>query len=83
MSLWAFRKKLSLLGHFPSVYRDIGNLKYQFDQQLEKLVESGFIELATRETKPDAAPQPAMPYLAYGSWTLRDAIRGRHGTQLE
>ena len=74
MSLWAFRKKLSLLGHFPSVYRDIGDLKYQFDQQLEKLVESGFIELTTSETKPDAAAPPAMPYLAYGSWTLRDAI---------
>ena len=78
MSLWAFRKKLAALGHFPTVYKDVGDLKYHFDQQLDKLVASGFIELtvgpglaAARAPQP---PAPAMPYLAYGSWTLRNAV---------
>ena len=78
MSLWAFRKKLAALGHFPTVYREIGDLKYHFEKQLDKLVASGFIELTAG---PDAVaakaaqPQgPAMPHLAYASWTLRNAI---------
>jgi hypothetical protein len=74
MSLWAFKKKLTELGHFPTIYRSIGDLKHHFDQQLEKLVASGFIELSSGK---EASPQPppaAMPYLAYGSWTLRHAI---------
>lgn len=77
MSLFAFRKKLSSLGHFPTIYRNTSDLKYHFDQQLEKLVSSGFIELNTgRSGAPDPPPLtvPAMPYLAYGSWTLRNAI---------
>ncbi len=77
MSLFAFRKKLSSLGHFPTIYRNAGELKYHFDQQLEKLVADGFIELATaRSGAPDPPPlaSPALPYLAYGSWTLRNAI---------
>ena len=78
MSLWAFRKKLSALGHFPTVYKDAGDLKYHFDQQLDKLVASGFIELALERSRtpevPQPQPAPPMPYLAYGSWTLRSAI---------
>ena len=78
MSLWAFRKKLSTLGHFPTIYKDTGDLKYHFDQQLEKLVARGFIELTSaRSWTPDVPAQstsPAMPYLAYGSWTLRNAL---------
>jgi hypothetical protein len=73
MSLFAFRKKLSSLGHFPTIYRSTGELKYHFDQQLEKLVAGGFIELAPGSTAP-APPAPAMPHLAYGSWTLRNAL---------
>jgi hypothetical protein len=73
MSLFAFRKKLSSLGHFPTIYRNTGELKHHFDQQLEKLVASGFIELTPGSTAP-APPAPAMPHLAYGSWTLRNAL---------
>jgi hypothetical protein len=80
MSMWAFRKKLKTLEHFPTIYKEIGDLKYHFDQQLDKLVASGFIELTSRSsTVPEDSPQPAapMPYLAYGSWTLHDATDGQ------
>lgn len=78
MSLWAFRKKLLALGHFPTVYKNLGDLRYHFDQQLEKLAASGFFELTSGSSvaPPTAAPQasPALPYLAFGSWTLRNAV---------
>lgn len=45
MSLWAFQEKLSTLGHFYTVYKNIEELKYKFNQQLDKLAENGFIEL--------------------------------------
>jgi hypothetical protein len=45
MSLWAFQEKLSTLGHFYTVYKNIDELKYKFNQQLDKLVANGFIEL--------------------------------------
>jgi hypothetical protein len=79
MSLFAFRTKLTELGHFPTVYKDIGDLKYHFDQQLDKLVKSGFIELSKDTSTVPATPAPPaapMPYLAYGSWTLHDATDG-------
>jgi hypothetical protein len=75
MSLWAFKKKLAALGHFPTIYKDIGDLKYKFDQQLEKLVARGFVELTSgKDAIAETAPRPTMPHLAYGSWTLRNAI---------
>ncbi|MBA2659036.1 MAG: hypothetical protein H0U72_05680 [Nitrosospira sp.] len=43
-SLWAFQEKLSELGHFYTVYKNIDELKFQFNQQLDKLASSGFIE---------------------------------------
>lgn len=49
MSLLAFKKKLKTLGHFPTVYKNIDELKFHFDQQLDKLAASGFIEF-----KPDS-----------------------------
>jgi hypothetical protein len=45
MSLWAFQEKLSTLGHFYTVYKNIDQLKYKFNQQLDKLAANGFIEL--------------------------------------
>ena len=45
MSLWAFQKKLDTLGHFKTVYKNIDGLKFHFNQQLDKLVKNGFIEL--------------------------------------
>jgi internalin A len=39
VSLWAFQKKLSELGHFHSVYDNIEHLKRQFRDQIDKLPE--------------------------------------------
>ena len=47
-SLFAFKKKLKALGHFVTVYQNIDTLKFHFNQQLDKLAASGFIEF-----KPD------------------------------
>ena len=78
MSLFAFKKKLATLGHFLSVYTSIADLKFKFDQQLDKLIANGSITLNTKQdvqSGPSAQTQPpVMPYLAYGSWTLRHAI---------
>ena len=56
MSLWAFQEKLGEMGHFYTVYKNIDELKFKFNQQLDKLAVSGFIEF-----KPDEArtEQPA------------------------
>ncbi|MGA0555578.1 leucine-rich repeat domain-containing protein [Larkinella sp. VNQ87] len=37
-SKFAFEKKLKGLGHFPTSYTDIENLKYQFKMQLDKIL---------------------------------------------
>jgi formylglycine-generating enzyme required for sulfatase activity len=37
MSLWAFQEKLSSLGHFYTVYKNVDELKSKFSQQLDKL----------------------------------------------
>jgi hypothetical protein len=37
MSLWAFQEKLSALGHFYAVYKNVDELKLKFEQQLDKL----------------------------------------------
>ncbi len=55
MSLWAFQKKLDDLGHFRTPYRNIGELKFEFNQQLDKLVASGFIVL---NSGPGDGPPP-------------------------
>ena len=44
MSLWAFQEKLSALGHFYTVYKNVDELKFKFNQQLDKLAANGFIE---------------------------------------
>jgi hypothetical protein len=49
MSLWAFQEKLGVLGHFYTVYKSIDELKYKFNQQLDKLASNGFIELKRDE----------------------------------
>jgi hypothetical protein len=53
MSLLAFKKKLSALGHFYTRYKNIDELKFHFDQQLDKLAASGFVEF--KSDKNDAA----------------------------
>ena len=49
LSLLQFKKKLSRLGHFFTVYKNIEDLQLKFGQQLEKLADNGFIELNQEE----------------------------------
>ena len=42
-SRWDFEEKLKNLGHYPTYYKSIEDLKLQFQQQLNKLVEAGQI----------------------------------------
>jgi hypothetical protein len=56
-SLWAFQEKLKKLGHFQTKYESIKDLLFQFGQQLDKLVDSGFIQL---HTKIDEAVNPSI-----------------------
>ena len=44
LSLLNFKERLSDLGHFFTVYKNIEDLQLKFNQQLEKLVANGFIE---------------------------------------
>jgi hypothetical protein len=48
MSLWTFQEKLNALGHFYTVYENVNELKFKFDEQLDKLVANGFIEFAAQ-----------------------------------
>lgn len=43
-SLWAFQDKLEALGHFPTKYANVDQLKLHFRQQLDKLAANGFGE---------------------------------------
>lgn len=53
LSLWAFQEKLGELGHFYPVYKNIDELKFKFNQQLDKLATSGFIEFKPDKTGPE------------------------------
>ena len=48
MSLWAFQEKLEALGHFQTVYINTQDLLLKFGQQLDKLADSGFIDLQAK-----------------------------------
>lgn len=76
LSVLLFRKKLNSLGHFLSVYNNIDSLQLQFYRQLDRLAVEGFLRLASvQDLVASPAPSPStLPHLAYGSWTLRDAI---------
>ncbi|MDO9239888.1 MAG: hypothetical protein Q8K07_21180 [Methylicorpusculum sp.] len=49
LSLLQFKKKLSHLGHFFTVYKNIEDLQLKFGLQLEKLADNGFIALNQEE----------------------------------
>lgn len=51
MSLWAFQEKLDKLGHFYSLYKNIDELKFKFNKQLDKLTASGFIEFKPNNSR--------------------------------
>lgn len=57
MSLWAFQEKLGALGHFYTVYKNIDELKFRFNQQLDKLAAAGSIGPGSHES-PAATPGP-------------------------
>ncbi len=57
LSLLQFKKKLSALGHFYTVYKNVEDLQLKFGQQLDKLAATGFIEF--RPDK-DTAPAPSI-----------------------
>ena len=50
-TLWAFQEKLNALGHFYTGYKNVDALKFHFNQQLDKLVEKGFIKLIDESQK--------------------------------
>jgi hypothetical protein len=56
ISLWAFQEKLSALGHFYTVYKNVDELKFKFNQQLDKLASNGFIEFAPEKAQAAASP---------------------------
>jgi hypothetical protein len=56
MSLWAFQEKLGELGHFYTLYKNIDELKFKFNQQLEKLAADGFIQFKPDENEPEQNP---------------------------
>jgi hypothetical protein len=56
MSLWAFQEKLSGLGHFYTVYKNVDELKFKFNQQLDKLASNGFIEFQPEKEQSAAPP---------------------------
>lgn len=49
LSLERFQKKLGALEHFYTTYKNIDELKYKFNQQLDKLAANGFIEFKPNE----------------------------------
>ena len=51
-SLQAFKDKLSKLGHFYTVYANLGDLKAHFGQQLDKLADTGFVRLQRDDPRP-------------------------------
>ena len=53
LSLLQFKKKLGMLGHFYTAYKNIEDLQLKFGQQLDKLADTGFIEF---KPAPDDAP---------------------------
>jgi hypothetical protein len=62
MSLWAFQEKLDALGHFYTRYKNTDELKFHFNQQLDKLATSDFIEF--KPDKGEAAAPGGTTYQA-------------------
>jgi hypothetical protein len=75
MSLWAFQEKLGALGHFYTAYNNIDELKFKFNQQLDKLAANGFIEFSPE--KELAIPSPAV----HIQTTMTGGVAGVVGAQ--
>ncbi len=57
-SLSAFQEKLKTLGHFPTACKNTEDFLLKFGQQLDKLADSGYIQL--QAPNPDALEKPAI-----------------------
>ena len=51
MGLFAFQKKLEALGHFYTRYKNIDDLKFQFDNQLNRLID--ILTVDSQDRKPE------------------------------
>jgi len=83
MSLWAFQEKLRKLGHFYTSYKNIDALKFHFNQQLDKLVTNGFIELNLDNDKPPVQGNTTYQAKLNGNGTIAQgtgAIAGGPGS---
>ena len=47
---------MSALGHFYTVYKNVDELKFKFNQQLDKLTSNGFIEFTPEKAQASASP---------------------------
>jgi hypothetical protein len=74
MSLWAFQEKLSALGHFYTIYKNVDELKFKFNQQLDKLASNGFIEFKPEK---EQSTQPATQIIT----TVTGGVVGVAGAQ--
>lgn len=61
LSLLAFKKKLSELGHFHTPYDNVEGLKLHFTQQLDKLIEKGFVAFERDQEQGAAAGSNIYP----------------------
>lgn len=69
LSLLNFKKHLQEIGHFPTMYKNIDDLKYQFKLQLEKL-------LATADThEPEARPAVQQSHTGHGNNVAGNQIK--------
>lgn len=75
LSLLQFKKKLANLGHFYTSYKNIDELKYKFDQQLNKLAAGAFIELNKADMdEPSASYTVSQTHSGSGDNVGRDKI---------
>jgi hypothetical protein len=75
LSLMKFQKRLRELEHFPSSYKNIDELKFKFNHQLDKLAANDFIKLAHEKTnQPTNAVQINQHHNGTGDNVGRDKI---------
>lgn len=78
-SLWAFQEKLEELRHFQTVYKNIDDLKFKFNRQLDKLAGEGFfkkehVKEGVKENMKTPVPDQVSPDLVV---PLRNAYLNR------
>jgi tetratricopeptide (TPR) repeat protein len=77
-SLCAFQEKLQKLGDYQRVYKNIDELKFKFNQQLDKLFDSGFIKSDQSGAIPKLLTEPPfMPEIFLGRESDLLAIKAK------